>query len=519
MKKRSRIISYFLVILSVSFIALTGCNDDFFKEDAGDQITPDQHYQSVIDADISLQGAIVYLQDVMPQLIMLDGVRSDQMEITENADAYLTEINNQVFIKGNPFIDPENLYKVIINVNEVLANIDTIASRDRDFNERTAFQYKGALITLRAWTYFTLVRLYGKAAYFGDDNLAELPSDFSSYIANGKNVIGKQEMISKLIQEVTPYLHGVGSSQTYEELRIPNYMNSKALIGELYLESGDYLNATTYLKFACESYNNDAAILKIDNTYRELAWETIFLNSESQSVENISVIPFSRAEAQFNPIANWLGRDGSYMVKPSTVLMDSFMTQIQLDGDTIDEFRGLGVTFDIDTITNEAFITKYAIDPFDPFSSDIIISRAADIHLMLAEAYNRLGDEDSQNYALMFLNDGVNAVSPKPAEFSRWAGNIGIRGRAYLESRMVPERDSIPLEDRINIIEDDIIAERAMELAFEGHRWFDLVRIAERRGDPAYLADRVAAKFSDDPAKYAEIHAKLMVPANWYLPY
>jgi hypothetical protein len=49
-------------------------------------------------------------------------------------------------------------------------------------------------------------------------------------------------------------------------------------------------------------------------------------------------------------------------------------------------------------------------------------------------------------------------------------------------------------------IEDLIIDERTLELAFEGKRWFDLVRIAERRNDPAYLTNKVAAKFSD-PAK------------------
>jgi hypothetical protein len=117
----------------------------------------------------------------------------------------------------------------------------------------------------------------------------------------------------------------------------------------------------------------------------------------------------------------------------------------------------------------------------------------------------------------MLLNQGVNSTNPKPAPFSRWSGNLGIRGRAYLKSREVPKRDSIPQEERTILIEDLIIAERAMELAFEGKRWFDLVRIAERRNDPAYLANRVAAKFTD-PAQREAIRNKLMNPANWYLP-
>jgi hypothetical protein len=68
------------------------------------------------------------------------------------------------------------------------------------------------------------------------------------------------------------------------------------------------------------------------------------------------------------------------------------------------------------------------------------------------------------------------------------------------------------------LIENFIIDERALELAFEGKRWTDLVRIAERRNDPAYLADRVAAKFAGT-SYYDEVHNKLMNPANWYLPF
>jgi hypothetical protein len=39
------------------------------------------------------------------------------------------------------------------------------------------------------------------------------------------------------------------------------------------------------------------------------------------------VIPFSRAEDQFNPLASWLGYNAEYMVKPSAILVDSFMAQ------------------------------------------------------------------------------------------------------------------------------------------------------------------------------------------------
>jgi starch-binding outer membrane protein, SusD/RagB family len=174
MKNKLRITPYLLAIFSAILVFNFGCKDEFFDEKAGDRITPDQHYQSLIDANVSLQGAIIPLQDAMPKLIMLDGLRSDMMEVTPNANSFLQELNYQIISSNNPITDPSDLYKVIINVNEVLANIDGIAEKDKEYDALTAYIYKGALIGMRAWTYLTLVRLYNKVVYI-DDNLTSIP--------------------------------------------------------------------------------------------------------------------------------------------------------------------------------------------------------------------------------------------------------------------------------------------------------------------------------------------------------
>lgn len=66
-----------------------------------------------------------------------------------------------------------------------------------------------------------------------------------------------------------------------------------------------------------------------------------------------------------------------------------------------------------------------------------------------------------------------------------------------------------------NVIEDLIVEEEAMELAFEGTRFFDLMRVADRRNQPSYLADRVAKRNGDlDGALYS----KLCQRKNWFFP-
>ncbi len=60
-----------------------------------------------------------------------------------------------------------------------------------------------------------------------------------------------------------------------------------------------------------------------------------------------------------------------------------------------------------------------------------------------------------------------------------------------------------------NCVEDLIIDEGALELAFEGTRFFDLMRVAQHRNDPNYLASRLAKR---DPS----LLGKLQNMDNWF---
>lgn len=65
-------------------------------------------------------------------------------------------------------------------------------------------------------------------------------------------------------------------------------------------------------------------------------------------------------------------------------------------------------------------------------------------------------------------------------------------------------------------VEDVIIDEMGLELAFEGTRFFDLSRVARRRNDPTYLAKRVAARSGvTDMTLYNYLSQS---EKNWYLP-
>jgi hypothetical protein len=81
------------------------------------------------------------------------------------------------------------------------------------------------------------------------------------------------------------------------------------------------------------------------------------------------------------------------------------------------------------------------------------------------------------------------------------------------EDSLATRQDTIDYQ--IPLVEDMIITEMALEGAFEGYRLHDLMRVAMRRGDNAYLADPISRR---DGEEDAALRAKLMNEQNWYLP-
>lgn len=67
-----------------------------------------------------------------------------------------------------------------------------------------------------------------------------------------------------------------------------------------------------------------------------------------------------------------------------------------------------------------------------------------------------------------------------------------------------------------NAVEDLIIDECALELAFEGSRFSDLCRVSMRRGDANYLAERVSKRHTGEVDE--NLRSKLSDMNKWFLP-
>ena len=99
-------------------------------------------------------------------------------------------------------------------------------------------------------------------------------------------------------------------------------------------------------------------------------------------------------------------------------------------------------------------------------------------------------------------------------------------GVTEVENKVETILRPITREDSLNYMADLVLDELALELAWEGTRFGDLIRFAKAMGDNDVLAKRIAGRAHKNNVTYrsneyqmdAELYGKMSNEANWYLP-
>lgn len=561
-----RLISYkSLFALLLLSLALGSCKK-MLETEPKDVLTETNMYRDIFDADAAVMGIYGKFMKLAERYVVLNELRADLVTTTDNSDEYLKQLNVHDVKGDNPYADPKPFYEVILNCNDVLYNLD-IMLRDKKLKVEEYNQRYSDIATLRTWVYLQLGIHFGKVPYVTD------PLSTTAAMENIKLQprIEFDQLLEELIRtmEMLPYQQPYAKSSSlvttvdgYTTTKF--FINKQVMLGQLYLWKGDYRNAAGALKNVMESGgtgelnvyrmkglsdqadNNDLAVsylrsrevdenMLVDNNNQ--GWRSIFARSQDKYFDQewIWFLPFDSKFKPVNPFVKlFSNRGGNYLLKPSQYAMNNWNSQTQKNDFPYD---ARGKVFSYRELGGQPVIMKYLYNylgatGFMPTNINEkngkwFLYRAASLHLDFAEAANR----DRHNaLAFALLNQGLTTIpnritdeghpynfdarkSSNPSITGDWCWNAGIRGRANLYT--VPVTGDSTLS-----IENNIVNEAGLELAFEGRRWSDLVRIALRRNDPEFLAEKVYQKLlREQNPKAAEVKSKLLNKENWYLPF
>ncbi len=577
MTKHTRItvtLGIFALILS-----FTSCQE-YLDVEPQDKLNSDQVYRDVFDADAAIVGTYGKFMQLAEKYVLLNELRADLMTTTRNSDPELIELSQHSVTAENRFANPKDFYEVIQNCNDNLKNFDVMLA-DKKFTQTEYNQRYSDIGALRSWVYLQLGIHYGEVPYITEplENLNDV-LDTSKYPKIPfQELIRNLVEFTEGLTYTSPYSEDstlVIDVDGYNTAKF--FINKECILGDLQLWNNNYTQAAIHyknvmetgsmsgndidrfdvyrVKYAEIASNNDLAVgysryseqdarsLINNNTQ---GWRSIFARERDVlwNTEWIWSLPFDSDFAPKNPFINlFANRGGDYLVKPSQNAINLWENQKQQNGFPYD---ARGKRFSYNIIDDDEVIMKYLYNfldpirqvPIDLFQTDgnWFLYRAATLHLRYAEAANR---DNQHRIADALLNFGIQneytvsgvtdktdieqTFEPFPYNFDArngdfprfradWHRNGGLRGRAYLERAPI-------IGDSLISLENNIIEEAALELAYEGNRWGDLLRIALRRNDPSFLADKVFAKLSaDGNSQAASIRTKLMSKENWYLPF
>src|SRR4051794_13989791 len=176
------------------------------------RLSSNQVYRNVFDADAAVIGIYGKLMGLARQYEVLNELRGDLMNVTDNADADLRDINNHSATASNPYADPRPFYSLINNCNDALKNF-TIMLQQNKFKQDEFNQRYSDVGAVRSWLYLQLGIHFGQVPYVTDPlESIEQVQDQSKY-----PVLPFNQLLDSLISftQSLPYLlpYPPGSSQ------------------------------------------------------------------------------------------------------------------------------------------------------------------------------------------------------------------------------------------------------------------------------------------------------------------
>lgn len=432
----------FSVILMAVVLCSTSCNK-YLTLEPQDGIIRQNFWKTKEQLAAAVNGCYAsLLQSPLVQNLFLWGeLRADMLAPGTGTPSTLLDVMNVNINSSNPITDWSSVYRTINNCNTVLDFAPSVLTTDKTLTQQSLNSYMGEARALRALMYFYLARTFG-----------DVPLKLKSTTSDGDNLqipkSTQQEVFTQietdLKQAETEVVKTYGS-RDLDKGRI-TYYTVEAMLADLYLWTDQYDKSIT----ACDNIINSHQFSLVPG---DSNWFTT-LFYQGNSAESIFEFQFGTdGGQQQNPFYDLLAQS-SKVFKAATWVAPELYTIDDLDLTDVD-IRGDGAALKF----SDGSIYKYqGINSTSTRSSSAsyahwFVYRYADILLMKAEALNQQGDGQGALDLIQTIRD---------------------RAHALTTSAMVVQPDD---KDGIT---DYLLAERGREFAFEGKRWYDLLRNARR---------------------------------------
>ena len=557
------VFSYLLPLTSYLF---TSCENMLTPESDLVEYEEDHTLNHATDSVYSVMGIINKMQIIADRVVLLGEVRGDLVLPTAAASNDLKHLSAFDFNESNRYNQISDYYAVINNCNYYLAHVDTAMER----RGRNLFMREYAAVkSYRAWTYLQLAQAYGEVPLI----LTPLMTEKEAREAMNQPRVGIKAICDTFIDDLTPYV-GVN----LPEFGSVNGMSSdyffipmRALLGDLCLWAGRYQEAARwYHDYLTDRYEpvrmsvqritwpNATQFDRPNDRYNPTGSEVItYIPMESRvfdgTISDLRNLFNSTTENNYyyeltsSPAMSRISNDQVYCIEnemPGATTKDTIY--VPRSGFNRKEYVGdlrYSSNFQLSSYGTQSEYSEY--NSYNQYvykinSSRINLYRGTMIYLRYAEALNRAGYPQSAFAILKYgicdetLKNRVDAVELQQAgDLVNFDPNVfrieevlGVHSLGSGDSHanafyMLPQPENAlaTRQDTVNyqipLVEDLIINEMALEGAFEGYRFNDLMRVALRRGDASYLATPVSRRNGETDNTLYQL---LMDSKNWYLP-
>ncbi|WP_295732107.1 RagB/SusD family nutrient uptake outer membrane protein [uncultured Muribaculum sp.] len=408
--------------------AATSCSDSFFDLQPDDEVTGDKVYKTENDFELAVNACYSKLQTQMDFYIEMCEYRSDNLSLNAptagTQDRY--DIDTFKETSANSIIDKlwENFYNGIYRCNKILDKID-----GAEFDNVKKMQFKGEAMFVRALTFFNMYRAWGTVP---------VPRRVLTVAESLK--LGRastDEMYAYLAGDLEQIINENMLPDSYSGKDVGRATSgaAKALLAKVYLTFRQPQKAADLLRGMIGTYellDNIADVFDVDN---KMNCEVIFA-------------------VRYNKTVPGEGHGAWYSITNATDDNNRTETLKHLYDNTSDARAGLLEYVKVPGV-NVHLMRKF-YDTRDAstmqYGPDNILIRYADILLMYAEALNEVA----------FVND-------RNSEALKALNSVHTRaGLPVIDIADIPSQDEF---------RKAVMLERQKEFPYEGHRWFDSVRL------------------------------------------